>query len=290
LLKDRSESLLGEVRSFVDRSLQHQKWRRIRLMGWLIIPVLILGIPTEYFWRKEIVRQNYHSIEKYPGKSEQRLAVMNLVEGCWAKKEHNEIYNYFAERAFGNCRSLENANLSDANLSDTSDLSSDTSDLLNHANLSYANLMGANLNRANLSYANLSRARLSEANLSYANLSYADLMSANLNRANLSNANLSGADLSGVALFDAHLSGADLSGAHLFGAHLFGAYLSGVDLFGADLSGADLSRAKFICIGKSPCVDMKNIDWDKDTQWAGIEGWKHVKNIPSELKKQLNLP
>lgn len=37
LLKDRSETLVGEVRSFVTKSLQYQKWRPVRSAGWLII-------------------------------------------------------------------------------------------------------------------------------------------------------------------------------------------------------------------------------------------------------------
>jgi uncharacterized protein YjbI with pentapeptide repeats len=171
--------------------------------------VFLLGVPAEYFWREEVIRQNYRSIENATGTEEEKTAVLNLAGGCWVYDPSSLVPQYFRERMFGNCRSLQGSNLSRADLSST-------------------NLSGANLNLANLSDTNLNLANLSDTNLNLANLRGADLISANLSRAYLRSTNLSGAYLEGV-------------------------------------------------------------QWDKDTKWDGINGWDTVKNIPPELKKQLNL-
>jgi Caspase domain/Pentapeptide repeats (8 copies) len=203
LLKDRSDSLLGDVRSFVIKSWDHQKRRRLQSVGWLIIPILVLGIPSEYFWREAVVRQNYISIRdsSADGTEEERVAVLNLAGGCWVDKSLILVPQYFRERMFGNCRSLDSTNLRGAKLDG-------------------ANLSGTNLDSANLSFTKL----------------------------------------------------------------------NAVNLSGANLGSANLKNVTFDCSVESPCNDIKNIHWDEETNWAGIKGWKHVENIPPELKKQLKLP
>jgi hypothetical protein len=242
LLKDRSEVLVGEVRSFVNRSLQHQKRRRIQSAGWLLIPVFLLGIPAEYAWREEVVRQNYRIIRDSKGTPEETKAVLSLAGGCEAVEQYSWLHEYLRERRYGNCRTLQSVDLSGAYLNDT-------------------NLSGAELYNANLTGANLTGANLSGTYLSYAKLSGADL------------------------------GGANLSGAELYKANLSGARFNNAKLSGADLRDANLKNIRFECfLPFSTCIDMKDIQWDKGTNWEGIAGWELVKNVPPELKKQLNLP
>jgi uncharacterized protein YjbI with pentapeptide repeats/energy-coupling factor transporter ATP-binding protein EcfA2 len=281
LLKDAKRLLnqqpasVASAKAFIHRSL---RWRRLQLAATLIMPLLILGIPAEYFWREEAIKRDYDRIERSTSKLEEQSAVLSVAGGCWASKQYEQIPDYIRERAFGNCRSLSSANLKDADLS------------------------GANLSGANLSGANLSGALLIGANLSGALLIGANLSGANLSNANLSGANLRYANLSGAALIGANLSGANLIGANLSGALLIGANLSGADLRNANLSGADLRYAalqnvKFGCvdlIGENKqttdrCSNLKDIQWNQDTQWQGIQGWETVQNIPPALQQQLNL-
>jgi hypothetical protein len=79
LLKTRSTYLGKESRSFVIKSLKHQKRRRIQSAGWLLVPVFLLGVPAEYFWREEVIRQNYRSIENATGTEEEKTALLNLL-------------------------------------------------------------------------------------------------------------------------------------------------------------------------------------------------------------------
>jgi hypothetical protein len=51
LLKDRSDSLLGEVRSFVVKSSRYQLLSRLQLVAWIAIVVALPGI----FMRKEVI-------------------------------------------------------------------------------------------------------------------------------------------------------------------------------------------------------------------------------------------
>jgi uncharacterized protein YjbI with pentapeptide repeats len=291
LLKDRSEALLGEVRSFVIKSLEHQKRRRIQSAGWLLVPVFVLGLPAEYFWREEVVKQDYHRIENTKGTAEERLAVLNLAGGCYSKRQYSWMPTYFRERVFGNCRSLDEVNLNGASL-DNVNLSGAS---LYHANLSGASLYSANLSSTNLQIANLSGASLYSANLSGVagsdvNLSGAALNGVNLSGANLLIANLSGASLGGVNLTHTFLHGVNLSGADLDRANFSGAALNGVNLSRAKLGNAHLKNVRFECDGASSCINMENIISNEHTNWEGIDGWKNVKNIPHKLKKQLNLP
>ncbi len=263
LLKDKPEAVLG-AKAFIQKSLW---WRRSQLSGLLLISIVILGIPAEYFWREEAVKRDYDRIERLGnGDPGERAAVINLAGGCWVGRPFFLVRQYLRERVFGNCRSLQNAKLEKADLS--------------FANLSSANLWGANLTGADLNAANLSGANLGDANLSGANLWGANLSG----RANLGDTNLSGAAL----------GGANLSGVFLYGANLSGADFMSANLSGADLNSANLQNAKFACnrymLEKNQnCLNLKDIRWNERTNWRGIQGWETVENIPPALKKQLKL-
>lgn len=131
LLKDKPEAVLG-AKSFIQKSLW---WRRSQLAGLLLVPIVVLGIPAEYSWREEVVKRDYDRIERLgDGNLGESAAVINLAGGCWAKKEYEQVHEYFRERVFGNCRSLQNAKLAKADL--------------RAANLSGADLRTANLEKA----------------------------------------------------------------------------------------------------------------------------------------------
>ena len=283
LLKDAPAEVFG-AKGFIRKSL----WiRRSEFASWMIIPLLLLGIPTEYFWREEVVRQDYDGIEKLDnGDPRERLAVLNLAGGCWnnqrfarrKKRNLHDFLNYFQERALGNCRALYVANLSGVRL--------------NSENLSGTSFAGANLSNAILQSTNLSGAILDATNLSGG-----ELQGANLGSATLKVANLSGADLGDVNLSDANLEGANLSGASLERADLSSAKLHGTNLSGAKLVNANLENVQFKCFEyggngeekKRKCPNLKDIKWDENTNWQNIKGWEIVENIPPTLKQQLGL-
>jgi uncharacterized protein YjbI with pentapeptide repeats len=282
LLKHQGEAVAG-TQGFIRKSLY---WRRMQFGATLLVPVFVLGVPAEYFWRENIaVRQDYAQIKDgKEGDPGEKAAVLDLAGGCWAQKPYKWMPQYFQERIFGNCRSLDVANLEKANLIG--------------ANLSGATLHGANLSGATLVLANLSGANLNSANLNGATLDLANLSGADLVFANLSGATLHYADLIGAELQLANLSGAEfgrtnLSGATLDLANLSGATLDGANLSGATLDLANLKNVRFECgdvFQKPECSNLNNIKWDKSTQWEGIQNWDKAKNIPSALKKQLGLP
>jgi hypothetical protein len=251
LLKDRSESLLGEVRSFVIKSSRYQLLSRSQLVAWIAVPSFSVVALSESFMREEVVKQDYRRIENTQGTMEERLAVLNIAGGCHVQKRYSWMFPYFRERVFGNCRSLNRSNLSNAQLNSE-------------------NLSGAQLYRADLSNAQLNSVILIGAHLDNVNLSTADLYKANLSDTPLNNTNL--------------------NGAYLYRANLSGAQLTDTNLNGAHFDNANLENVTFECFNNNRCPSMKDIRWNKDTNWRGIKGWKNVKNIPTELKKQLNLP
>jgi hypothetical protein len=71
--------------------------------------------------------------------------------------------------------------------------------------------------------------------------------------------------------------------------------LVSANLSGARLESANLENVKFECYayGKNKhilqCPNIKDITWDKNTNWKGIQGWGTVENIPPALKQQLGL-
>jgi Caspase domain/Pentapeptide repeats (8 copies) len=250
LLKDRPELLVGEVRAFVLESLKYRRRSGSEWIAMVVIPLFIAVAFSESFVRDEVVKQDHRSIENTQGTMEERLAVLNIVGGCHAEKQYSWMSRYFRERLFGNCRSLNSAKL----------------------------------NGAQLNTENLSAAPLYNANLRNAQLNSVILIGTHLDNADLSNADLYSSNLS-----DTHLNNTNLSGAFLYRANLSGAQLTNTNLNGAHFDNAILENVTFRCFGNNRCPSMKNIRWNKDTNWKGIKGWENVKNIPPELKKQLNL-
>ncbi|MEG4497746.1 pentapeptide repeat-containing protein [Microcoleus sp. F10-C6] len=179
--KEQAENLTLSVlaQEFIQKSLQHRRNNRFKLVGFgLIIPIALavfLGIVAERQLRIGRLWQTVNADrgQKYsPGRN---LALEELVK---LGVSLNKI-------------DLNGANLSGADLS--------------RANLSGANLIGAQLKFANLNHANLNNANLLNADLSMASLISADLVNADLMWSNLSGANLIWSNLSG-----ANLIGADL--------------------------------------------------------------------------------
>jgi Pentapeptide repeats (8 copies) len=219
LLKDAPADVMG-VKGFVWKSWW---WRRSQFASVMMTPLLVLGVPAEYFWREESVKRDYDRIERL-GNSDpgERTAVLNLIGGCWMQKS----WSYLSDRMFGNCRSLNNAKLDKVSL---------VSENLSDANFGYSHLRGSYLNNANLT--------------------------------------------------GTQLEGADLSGAYLISANLSRAHLES----------ANLENVKFECYayGKNKnipkCPNIKDITWNKDTNWQGIQGWETVENIPPALRQQLGL-
>jgi Caspase domain/Pentapeptide repeats (8 copies) len=134
LLKDRSEPLSGEIRSFVIKS---SRLRRLQSAGWMATSVallLLIGVPTEHFVRENGVNQDLQRIEKTNDKNEKKSALLNLAGGCYSGIQHPWLHKYFRDRIFGNCRPLHSPNLSNISLKG-------------------ANLRDSNLDAVNLSHA-----------------------------------------------------------------------------------------------------------------------------------------
>ena len=160
-------------------------------------------------------------------------------------------------------------------------------------NLSDADLSGVNLIRANLSGVNLykvdlSGAKLIKADLSGAKLIKADLINTNFKDANLKDAKLSGADLTGADLTGANLSWVDLTGANLSWAKLIKADLTGAELIKADLSEAKLFVACLIAADLTG-ANLQHIECDSETKWPDKNAFTNAKNIPQEVKIQLDI-
>jgi uncharacterized protein YjbI with pentapeptide repeats/energy-coupling factor transporter ATP-binding protein EcfA2 len=316
LLKDAPADVVG-TKEFIQKSLW---WRRSQFASAMTIPLLVLGVPAEYFWREESVKRDYDRIERLSdGDKGERAAVLNLAGGCWAVKSYEKVPVYLGERMFGNCRSLQNAKLEKADLTDANLSGANLSDAdlneaklimvdLSNASLLSANLIGADLERADLRNsrfwkANLRGTSLHTANLHGADFTFANLVKANLSYARLVNVSFRSADLNGAAFWFADLSGSNFSHANLIGAVLTSTNLSGVDFGGADLSTAriesrNMSGSNFSYANLSGAVlestnlsgaVLSNIRWSDQTKWPGTKGWENVENIPLVLKQQLGL-
>jgi uncharacterized protein YjbI with pentapeptide repeats/predicted Zn-dependent protease with MMP-like domain len=283
-----------EIQSFIRKSLI---WRRLQMTGFLLLPVLTLGIPAEYFWREESIKRDYSRIQSQTTNTiEERSAVFGLAGGCWAKEKFGSP-SYLWERIFSNCRllnyaDLRNADLSFMNLSDAD---------LNYVNLSKSYLLGTDLTASRMFGANLSGAFLQSAILSGVKLPDANLRKANLHEAHLGLAPFSSridrmpvytildnADLRDADLSEVNLIGSSLQKTDLRAANLNGATLRRVNLTGADLSNANLEKIKFACLefkgGRKQCSNLKDIKWNEQTNWKGIQGWETVENIPPALE------
>jgi uncharacterized protein YjbI with pentapeptide repeats len=287
LLKDAPANVVG-TKGFIRKSLL---WRRSQFASVVMIPLLVSGVPAEYFWREEVIKRDYDRIERLGDYDQgERAAVLNLTGGCWIEKPLALVPDYLRARIFGNCRSLRNAKLDKA--------------ALEYANLSGVNLADADLHQASLALANLSGAVLNNANLNKATLGGADLNEAklvgvDLNRAELGGTNLNKATLNGANLSSARLHDVNLNSVNLSGANLSGAILYNVNLTGAVLDRANLGNSKFSCTeGRSTkneyqiirlCSNLKDIKWSKETNWQAIQGWENIEDIPPALKQQLGL-
>lgn len=213
LRKRQSDALpLSEsAKVFIQKSARYRIRSRLKTVSWLFIPATLLISLVEYNVREAKVKSDYVSLASSQ-KYEQRQAAQDLVAGCFEKKRLSVFSTYLAERFFGNCRSLEQVNLSESDLT-AADLRSAN---LRDADLRSAELSATFFNAANLSFANLFRARIGFANFSNANLYYAQLTGTNLLSANLTSANLNEADLSFARLRDADLKAAELRSSILF--------------------------------------------------------------------------
>ena len=211
------------AKAFILKSVWRQRWRRCKLASWLIIPTTLIGGLVEYNIRETRVTSDYVSIGS-ENKSEQRRAVQALVAGCHEKIRIAWLPTYFVERAFGNCRPLEYADLSGADL--------------RGANLRGADLRGANLRGANLRGADLRGTNLFDAFMRDTFMAGANLFRANLFDAYMGNANLSSASLSGANLISADLRNASMGGT-FFDSNYFSEHFSSAFLRGAIPSPAD---------------------------------------------------
>jgi hypothetical protein len=256
LLKDSPADVVG-TKGFIRKSLF---WRRSQFASVMMIPLLVLGVPGEYFWREEAVKRDYDRIERLGnGDQGERAAVLNIAGGCWAGEAYDKIPVYFRERVFGNCRSLDSAKL-------------------DHASLDNVDLRGGSLNNANLDNANFSHSDLRGAGLGGANLHGASLDQSKLSRAILIRANLGDAILILSDMSDVHLDVANMSGAMLGYANLSNA------TFGCSEYKDDKGNLR-----DDECSNLKNIRWNEKTNWQGVQGWETVENIPPALKQQLGL-
>jgi hypothetical protein len=277
LLKDAPVDVL-ETKYFIKKSLL---WRRIQISALFMIPLLIVGVPTEYFWREFSVKQDLSRLEKCSGRMECQAIILSLIGGCKGKwnppfKIESKVIHYAIEKAIGypterlvgNCRPLDKAKLRKSHLP------------------------GVDLSNSFLHSVDLSESTLHESELININFDSADLSSADLVKTNLSQSFLHGSNLRQAKLNNAKLIEVNLDSADLTGADLTDADLSGVFLHSANLSGANLEGVKFGCLTNKEvkkCSSLKDIEWNKDTNWQGIQGWENVENIPPELKQQLEL-
>jgi uncharacterized protein YjbI with pentapeptide repeats len=249
--KDQAEEFPLSVvtERFIQASVKQQRWSRIKVASWLIIPALLLVGMGEAWIRAEEIKADYSRLDS-ESKYEEKRAIENLVLGCEEAKQNQWVPKYFAERIWGYCESLYRAPLGEANLS-YADLS--YADLryadLRGAYLRYIDLRGASLRDANLGGAFLWDADLRDANLwdailINADLSHADLRYTDFLCADLRNADLRNADLRNAILADTNLSYANLRGADLRDANLWDAILWDADLRDADLRNAILADTK----------------------------------------------
>lgn len=284
LLKDVPAEVFG-AKGFIRKSLW---WRRSELAGLLMIPIFAIGLPAEYFWRKEIIKQDYERITRIDsGDLEKRAAVLNLSSGCWFEQKyhlipHTALRNtpvlakyskYFRERIFGNCRSLQGMKLDKA--------------ILGSSNIAGADFVNASLSRTSFFASDVSYAFFWDANLNEADFYSANLRQSSFWNSNLSESNLINSDLSGTSFSSANLSRAKLNNANM----------SGIELRSANLKGANLKGVKFAClknehrgrVTETGCPNFKDIQWDESTNWQNVQGWETVENIPLALKQQLGL-
>ncbi|ABW33342.1 nSTAND1 domain-containing NTPase [Acaryochloris marina] len=228
--KDKSVTfpLSDNSKAFIQKSVRERRLNQLKAGAWLIVPALLILIVSEYIIRESGVSRNYVQLDGARSTGEKQ-AVDSLVGGCNAQKEVQWLPSYLAERLFGNCRPLIQAQLEHAKL--------------RHADLRSAILIRANLFAADLNFTDFSDADLRYADLRRTDLNFTDFNHANLNFTKLGNANLNGTNLSDANLIGTNLYSADLRNAILIRANLFSTNLSNVNLYSADLSSTDMSSA-----------------------------------------------
>lgn len=263
-----------------------QRWLgRVQLISLITIPIFLTAIPLESYLREQQIRNARNNIEitfQKPNRSNAKDYVQYLTEGCHEKSYIKWLPNYFLDRIFGNCISLnqyllnntdlqkidlrnvdlhsaliEGANFQDANLQETDFTNANlTSVDLRNANLQGSNFQDASLQSANLHGVNLKGVNFNGANLRLANLSSADLSDTSFNNVQLSRANLDEADLSNTkfryinlesaSLRFANLRSADFRGANLQNTDFSGAIFTDANFESADLRKANLKGVRFI--------------------------------------------
>ena len=266
LLKDKPNVVLG-AKAFIQKS---SWWGRSQMAGLLVIPILVLGIPLEYFLREESVKRDYDRLALCSNKVRKMScqdAIMSLVRGCRWRGSSPSIQDktvyyglekaiaYPTERIFGNCRRLDQVNLRDsylpsANLNNSFLESIDLSDSnLSGAKLRNVNLTSARLISIDLRNANLNDSFLHSIDLSNSKLNGAELRKVNLDKARLINTDFTGANLNNGFLHSVDLSNSKLNGAELRSVNLTSARLINTDFTGANLNDSflhsvDLSNSK----------------------------------------------
>ena len=282
----------------IAQSKRYRFWKQFRTTGWLIFPVIAIIGMAEHSIREQRVQAHFSVIYKDKGGSAERDAVEDLVRGCRRGVPYPEedwLGNYIGERImFGNCRSLDesnlsNANLSEANLSNTKLIDADLSNTrFNSATLNDANLSNTNLSHAIFTNANLSNANLSSANLGNANLSYTNLHNADLRFANLQKAYLHNADLIDTDLRNAFSRSADFRRAYLISPILDRANLNYADLSEAFLIALDLRKTGLIpqqFLGEDKPY-ICNVALPETMKNAGITPKQDCENLPALLESQ----
>lgn len=268
LLKEAPAEVFG-AKGFIRKSLW---WRRSQFASWMMIPIIFIILPWEYYLREQGVKRDLESLNS----SNNRLRVdslANLTRGCfattkykWASGPTFRLFGYISQRMFGNCRSLSGSNLENIQSGVKGFQSLD--------------LSGVDYVKGNLSHSMFVQLQIRNAQLS----------ETNLNHIRVSGADFQGTSLTGVRLEKANIYVSNLSNVDFLGANLTGSEFFGVNLSGANLSNTNLKNVQFKCTTSWLIkVNLKNIKWDKNTNWEGVRGWQCTENIPPALKQQLGL-
>ena len=272
--KNSDPILTSKQKEFILASQKHEKARKYLLFLWLFIPFSIF-IPTEYGFRESLVMSNRDRL-KSTDKQTQREAVINLVSGCYAQWFSLFLGDYIRERLFGNCRSLENTNLSNADL--------------RGINFAGAYMRWVNLDNANASGSNFSGAFLGDSNMRNMSMVNGNFERAILNRVNLKGSNLDSgnfrrADLSGGLFIHATMTNSNFDGVNFVASNLTAAQFNNSDFSNASLGGVEMGCEKNLDESNpySECTNLSGIRWNENTVFQNIQGFKKAVNAPRAL-------
>ena len=178
LLKDAPADVFG-TKGFIQCSWRLYVLELLLGQGSIMLLLVLIFI---HDFRQEGIEYSYEQIERYNGGQRERVAVVDLVQGCYELKTDGNVpkssrglkklfleIRTLKEAIYGNCRILKDVRLEKAELGDS-------------------HLNGADLQGANLSSGYLKSTQLVGVNLQNTNLSGIDLTQANLASANLSGA------------------------------------------------------------------------------------------------------